>query len=239
MTNKDKYIAELRARHPELPQEFFDFCAVIPDYDKAMHYADLLGTCSTYADIAQKVIRPMYVSGDIDSIRAKSEKFLALLLPLACLSVKGNPHAAVHHVKKIIDDDKVKDEREQLEAKRRELWQASQTARAEQQLMPFSRITIEILDTESMQMFLAFLQSAGTRFRVEENKHFHGLSDAHRPKECIAIEETPQWFLAAFTDLQAHCPDARLWSFSFLSDWIDRDDITLTETLSLIQQELS
>lgn len=239
MTNKDKYIAELRAQHPELPQEFFDFCAAIPDYDKAMHYADLLGTCSTYADIAQKVIRPMYVSGDIDSIRAKSEKFLSLLLPLACLEVKGNPHAAVHHVKKIIDDQKVKDEREQLEAKRRELWQASQTAKAEQQLMPLPRITVEITDTESMQMFLVFLQSAGTRYRVEENKHFHGLSDAHRPKECIAIEETPQWFLTAFTDLQAHYPDACLWNYSFLSDWITRDDISLTDTLSLIQQELS
>ena len=239
MINKDRYIAELRAQHPELPQEFFDFCAVIPDYDKAMHYTDLLGTCSTYADIARKVIRPMYVSGDIDDVRAKSEKFLALLLPLACLSVKGKPHSALYHVKKIIDDKAVKDEREQLDAKRRELWQASQTAQAEQQLMPFSRITIEILDTESMQMFLAFLQSAGTRFRVEENKHFHGLSDAHRPKECIAIEETPQWFLAAFTDLQAHCPDARLWNFSLLSDWITRDDITLTDALSLIKQELS
>ena len=239
MTNKDKYIAELRAQHPELPQEFFDFCAAIPDYDKAMHYADLLGTCSTYADIAQKVIRPMYVSGDIDSVRAKSENFLALLLPLACLSVKGKPHSALYHVKKIIDDKAVKDEREQLDAKRRELWQASQTAQAEQQLMPFSRITIEILDTESMQMFLAFLQSAGTRFRVEENKHFHGLSDDHRPKEFISIEETPQWLLAAFTDLQSHCPDARLWNFSFLSDWITRDDITLTDALSLIKQELS
>ena len=45
MTNKDKYIAELRAQHPEMPQEFFDFCAAIPDYDKAMHYADLLHLC--------------------------------------------------------------------------------------------------------------------------------------------------------------------------------------------------
>ena len=239
MTNNEKYIAGLRAQHPELPQEFFDFCAVIPDFDKALHYSDLLGTCSTYADIAQKVIRPMYVSGDIDDVRARSEKFLALLLPLARLSIVGNPHAAVFHVKKIIDDDDVKEERKQLDAKRRELWYASQQANADKQQMPFKRITIEILDTESMQMFLAFLQSAGTRFRVEENKHFHGLADAHRPKERIAIEETPQWFLAAFTDLQAHCPDAHSWSYSFVSDWITRDDISLTETLSLIQQELS
>ena len=179
----------------------------------------------------------MYVSGDIDSVRAKSEKFLARLLPLTCLSVKGNPYATMDHVKKIINDKAVK--LEQLEAKRCKLWQASQTAQAEQQLMPFSRITIEINDTESMQMFLAFLLSAGTRFRMEENKHFHGLSDAHHPKECIAIEETPQWFLATFTDLQVHCPDANTWSYSFLSDWITRDDISLTETLSLIAQILT
>lgn len=239
MTNKDKYIAELRARHPELPQDFFNFCAAIPDFDKAMHYADLLGTCSTYADIAQKVIRPMYVSGDIDSVRAKSENFLELLLPLARLDVKGKPHAAVYHVKKIIDDKDVRDEREQLEAKRRELWHASQQAKAEQQLMPFSRITIEINDAESMKMFLAFLQSAGTHYRIEENRHFYGPDDVLRPKECIAIEDTPQWLIVAFNDLQAHCPDAHSWSYSFVSDWITCNDITLTETISLIQQELS
>lgn len=239
MTNKDKYIAMLHAQHPDMPQEFLDFCTVFCDYDKTRHYADLLSTCTTYADIAEKVIRPMYVSGDIDSVKAKSEKFLKLLLPLACLEVEGTPHAAVYHVKKIIDDKDVREERELLVDKRRRIWRASQEAKAEQQMMPFSRISIEILTPESMQLFLAFLQSAGTRFRVEENKHFHGLTDAHRPKECIAIEETPQWLIAAFTDLQAHCPDAFAWNYSFESDWITRDDITLTETLSLIQQELS
>lgn len=81
MTNKEKYIAELRNQHPDDPEEFLEFCSVFHDYNKAKSYGDILYTCTTYADIANKVVRPMYISGDIDDIKAKSEKFLDLLIP--------------------------------------------------------------------------------------------------------------------------------------------------------------
>lgn len=131
------------------------------------------------------------------------------------------------------------EERKRLEAERRKIWRASQEAADKQQTLPFSKIIIEITDPESMRLFIAFLQSAGTKFSVMENRFFHGSTVTDRPKECIAIEEESQWLFRAFTDLRLHCPDAATWIYSFQSDWITREGITLTETVELIQQELS
>lgn len=238
MTNKEKYIAELRNQHPDDPEEFLEFCSVFHDYNKAKNYGDILYTCTTYADIANKVIRPMYISGDIDDTRAKSEKFLNLLIPLACLSTKGNGHAVVYHVKQMLEDSSVREERKRLETQRREIWRSSQEIADKQPTLPFSKIIIEITDPESMRLFIAFLQSAGTKFSVTENRFFHGPTTTDRPKECIAIKEASPWLFRAFTDLQLHCPDAATWIYSFQSDWITRDGITLTEIVELIQQEL-
>lgn len=239
MTNKEKYMAELRNQHPDDPEEFLEFCSVFHDYDKAKKYGDILYTCTTYADIANKAVRLMYINGDIDDTRAKSEKFLNLLMPLACLDTKGNGHAAVYHVKQMLDTTNAREERKRLEAERRKIWQASQEGANTQPAVPFSKIIIEITDPESMRLFIAFLQSAGTKFCVTENRFFHGLTATDRPKECIAIEEASPWLFRAFTDLQLHCPDAATWIYSFQSDWITRDGITLSETVELIQQELS
>lgn len=237
MTNNEKYIAQLKAEHPELPQKFFDFCAVLGNYDKASHYADLLATCTNYDDIAEKVIRPMYVNDDIDEVRVKSEKFLALLLPLACLPVEGKAHAAVHHVKKVVDDKMVNKERQEIKEQRKQLWKASQLAKEEGQALPFSRITIEITDTESMRLFIDFLQSAGTRYKVEKDKYFHGPLQGSCHEQQVVIEDSPQWLLAACTDLQTRYPEALEWHFGYISDWITRSDITLAELIELISQE--
>lgn len=239
MTNKEKYMAGLRSQHPDDPEEFLEFCCVCHDYDKAKRYADILYTCTTYADIANKVVRPMYINGDIDDMRAKSEKFLELLIPLACLDTKGNGHAAVYHVKRAIDDSKVREERKKLEAKRQEIWRASKREEAEEQGLPFHKIAIEITDPESMRLFIAFLQSAGTKFSITENRHFQGPDPDGRVGECVELEETSQWFYGAFTDLQVHTPEAVTWKYSFQSDWITRDDITLAEIVELIKQDLS
>ncbi|MDE6215513.1 hypothetical protein [Bacteroides sp.] len=165
MTNKEKQMVELRSRYPDMSEEFLELCHLLSDYDKTKRYTDILDTCSTYADIANKVVRLMYVNGDIDDVRAKSEKFLSLLLPLACLGVQGNSHAAVYHVKQMLGNSEVREERKWFESKRREVWRASQKAMAEQQTFPFSKITIEITDPESMRLFIEFLQSAGTKFK--------------------------------------------------------------------------
>lgn len=239
MTNKEKYIADIRSRYPDVSGEFLELCWMLHDYDKAKRYADILSACSTYADIANKVIRPMYINGDIDDTRARSEKFLDRLLPLACLDTPGNGHAAAYHIRQMLNITNAGEEHRRVEAQRREIWRSSQGADAEKPVSPFSKITIEITDTESMELFIAFLRSAGTRFNVTESKHFHGLTTTGKTGECIAIRETARWLLDAFTDLQAHCPDASTWLYGFHSDWITRDGLTLTEVLELIRQELS
>lgn len=96
MTNKEKYIDNLRSQYADEPNEFLELCWLLHDYDKAKAYADLLCACTSYAEIAQQVVCRMYVSGDIDETRARSEKFLSLLIPLACLETGGNSHAAVY-----------------------------------------------------------------------------------------------------------------------------------------------
>lgn len=238
MGKREKYIADIRQEHPEAPEELIALCVELHDYDKATHYADLLGACNNYADIAEKVIRPMYVSGDIDDTKAVKESFIQKLLPLACLDVEGKAHSAVHHVKKMLDGKNVRNERQRLDDKRRELWHKAEETKAKMQVNLSDRVIIEITDTEAMQMFIEFMQSAGTRMRIEESRHFCGPSTTPQPKEHIVIEESPQWLLAALADLQAHCSDANYWNYSFESDWITRNDITLAETISLIRQDL-
>ncbi len=231
-------MAELRRQHPKDPEEFLELCCVLHDYDKARSYAGILSTCTRYADIAHKVVRPLYINGDIDDTRAKSEKFLELLIPLACLGTHGKGHAAVYHVKQMLDNANVREERKKLEAKRQEIWRASQVAEMEEQGLPYHKITIEITDPESMRLFIAFLQSAGTRFSVTENRHFQGPAPDGGSGERIEIEETPRWFHGAFEDLWARVPDASTWRYGFQSDWITRGGITLSEIRELIKQEL-
>lgn len=239
MTNKEKYIADIRSRHPGVSGEFLELCWVLHDYDKAKSYADILSACPTYTDIANRVIRPMYINGDIDDTRARSERFLGRLLPLACLDIPGNGHAAAYHVRQMLDTTDAREERRRIEARHREIWKAPQGTEAGKPTSPFSKITIEITDTESMELFIAFLRSAGTRFNVTESRHFHGPTTTGRTGVCIAIREAPRWLLEAFTDLRAHCPGASTWLYGFHSDWITRDGIALTEVLELIRQELS
>lgn len=239
MTNKEKYIADLRSQYAEEPEEFLELCWVLHDYDKARGYADLLATCTSYADIAQKVIRPMYVGGDIDDIRARSEKFLSLLIPLACLGIVGNSHAAVYHVRQMLDDADVRAERKNLSDKRIESWRAMQETTTAQANIPSCKVTVEITDTESMRMFIDFLQSAGTKFSVEVDQVFQCVPPDTMPQEYIVINDTPQWLHATLSDLRAYCPDACIWTYSLQSAGIARHNITLSEVLRLISQEHS
>lgn len=239
MSNKEKYIAELRAQHPDAPIEFLEFCYILRDYDKATKYADELASCTNYRDIANKVVYLMYINGDIDEQRAKSEKFLETLIPLACLDFKGNGHAAVHHVRNMFVQSDAHARRKDFAAERAAIWHASQKALAEEKTMQMPKIEIQITDINSMRLFLSFLESAGTKYTVIENKHFNGHVMDHRPKESIVIEETPQWLDCAFADLQAHWSEASKWTFGYESDWTTNSNISLSELLELIKEELS
>ena len=159
-------MGELRCLYPDASDEMLELSSVFHDYAKAQSYADLLVSCTTYADIAHKVVCRMYVNGDIDSTRAKSEKFLKLLLPFACLDKHGNGHAAAYHVRRAIDDPLVREERKKADARRRELWHHSNAAEAEGRSVPTFKITLEITSLQSMERLLEFLRSAGSQCHV-------------------------------------------------------------------------
>lgn len=239
MTNKEKYIDDLRSQYPDEPEEFLELCWLLHDYGKARDYADLLSACTSYADIAQKVVRPMYVSGDIDDIRARSEKFLTLLIPLVCLDISGNSHAAVYHIRQMLDDPDVRRDRRSLEEQRSIAWRARQESQVAQTFAPSCKVTIEINDAESMRMFIDFLQSAGVSVSVEKEQIAQCTAPVTVSMEYLVIEDTPQWLHEVLVDLYTYYPDADLLTYSFQSDGMTHHDITLTETLGLISQELS
>lgn len=238
MTNKEKYIDNLRSQYADEPNEFLELCWLLHDYDKAKAYADLLCACTSYAEIAQQVVCRMYVSGDIDETRARSEKFLSLLIPLACLETGGNSHAAVYHVRQMLDDPNVRKARKNFEEKRLKAWRATQEETAGQSFPSSCKITIEIADVDSMRMFIDFLKFADVRFRVEDAQQGLGVIPVAPLKERVIVEETPQWLHEVFSDLYAYCPDADNWSYDFQSDGTSCSDTTLTEVLELISQEL-
>lgn len=239
MTNKEKYIDALRNQHADAPEEFLELCWLLHDYDKACAYADLLSACTSYADMAQKVIRPMYVNGDIDDIRARSEKFLALLISLACLETRGNSHAAVYHVRQMLDAPDVRQERKSFEEKRTMAWRAVQEVAATQSTAPSCKVTIEINDVESMRMFIDFLQSAGVKVSMEKELPMQCIAPVVAPVDYIVIEDTPQWLHETLSDLYAYYPDADTCVYGFQSDSVTCQNITLTEVLRLISQDLS
>lgn len=58
------------------------------------------------------------------------------------------------------------------------------------------------------------------------------------PMEYIVIEGTPQWLHETLFDLYAYYPDADTCTYGFQSDNVTRQNITLTEVIRLISQDL-
>lgn len=115
MAGKVAYLNKLRSLHPELSDELLELAWHLQDVEKAQQYDAILNTCTSYSEIVERVLHPMYVLGEVDELKAKKEAFLDLLVSFACLEKPGNGHAAVHHVKQMLDDPKVKKERQQFE----------------------------------------------------------------------------------------------------------------------------
>ena len=243
MTNKHSYIDSLRSRHADAPEEFFELCWLLHDEQKARSYADTLSACTSYADIAQKVVRPMYVSGEIDRLRACSEKFLGLLIPLACLDRSGNAHSAAYHVRQMLNNDPdISRERSQLEEMRQKAWRDKQEAEIAQPSAPSCKIIMEINDPECMRMLIEFLRSSGAKYSVlsEECRCF-GITEVRRqlpPARHVLIEETPQGLYATMTGLRRHFPEALDWPCTFRTGQTAREALTFAKVIDLLGQEL-
>ncbi len=61
-----------------------------------------------------------YVSCDIDSVKAVTEKFISVLLPFTCMERATNAHSVTYHILKMLDDKDVKRERKFKEEQMRQ-----------------------------------------------------------------------------------------------------------------------
>lgn len=119
MIYKEKYMEKLRRDSPGEPEEWYALAWHFRSAGKARLYAGLLASCNANADIAEKVVRRMYVSCDIGLQTALSEKFIRLLLPLACMEKRTKPHSVAYHIRKMLREDSVREERRKEEERLR------------------------------------------------------------------------------------------------------------------------
>ena len=169
---KDKYIKSFREHYPEEPDEVLDLAWHFHGVEKAREYVEVLNSCNSYADVANKAIRQMYVSGDIDSITAVSEKFIALLLPFTCMGKQGKPHSVAYHVRKMLENDTVKVERKRKVEVRDE---SPAISYQEPSLPRTADVTIEIrISTDNTELIREILRLAksinGAQVKMEERR---------------------------------------------------------------------
>lgn len=66
-----------------------------------------LEVCNNYRDIAQIVVRPLYINCIIDDITAKNKHFIMALLSLSSYGDQGKYRSAYYHIKQMLDEDEV------------------------------------------------------------------------------------------------------------------------------------
>lgn len=135
----EPHIENLQLSHPEEPLEIIRLaCYLGDDIAKTKAYASILKTCNDYRDIANKVVKDMYVKCLVDKVTAQKEKtFITFLLAL-CPNVKdGNPHSARYHINLMLESPEVEKERDEYARKLRNEWNGGNGGDKQ-------RVTIEI-----------------------------------------------------------------------------------------------
>ena len=127
MTNKESYLLEIQAQHPDLTADEREFVWYCHTVDKALDYLQTLRSCTCNADIAKRVICPMYQEGHIDVEQAKNRSFLDLLGRLACREKETQGRAIAYHVDKWLTDELRKERRQRMDKARRQSEEGSTT----------------------------------------------------------------------------------------------------------------
>lgn len=202
MAGRTAYIEKQRSLYPDLSEELLELAWHLQDVQKARQYGELLNTCTSYSEIIDRVLHPMYVLGEVDALKARKEAFLDLLVSFACLEKPGNGHAAVHHVKQMLDDPKVKKERQQFEENCKLRRWLSQSRYPDQLVV---QLQVVVNDAASVTTLLDYLlEHGGTVVQAEAQSGgsslrnvTHALSHPESRSDCYWI--TCPW--AAIPDL--------------------------------------
>lgn len=99
-------------RYPDENEDTLLFACYLHDkLELALQYKDKLETCSNNRDIAQIVVRQLYVNEEIDDVRAKNGGFINSMLALTSFSKQGKVTSVRYHIAKMLDENEVKLER--------------------------------------------------------------------------------------------------------------------------------
>lgn len=99
-------------RYPDENEDTLLFACYLHDkLELALQYKDKLEACSNNRDIAQIVVRPLYVNEEIDDVRAKNGGFINSMLALTSFSKQGKVTSVRYHIAKMLDENEVKLER--------------------------------------------------------------------------------------------------------------------------------
>lgn len=102
----------MKIRYPDENEDTLLFACYLHDkLELALQYKDKLEACSNNRDIAQIVVRPLYVNEEIDDVRAKNGGFINSMLALTSFSKQGKVTSVRYHIAKMLDENEVKLER--------------------------------------------------------------------------------------------------------------------------------
>ena len=196
ISGKERFINMIAAKHPEESKEMLELAWHFHSLDKAKMYSEILGCCNSYADIASKAIREMFVEGDIDSQKAVNTIFINALLPFTNLEREGVPHSVVYHIKKVLEDKDVLADR-QARKERQQQDKEIRTGNTPVTVRPSHYLlTAEDVDLEKLMQLQQMAIQLGVKVTVSEviiptqkggiPKHYR-LDASHKLKRRIEI----------------------------------------------------
>lgn len=191
--NKEEYKKSLQNHYPGESDSVLELAWHFHSVEKAKRYICLLATCNCNADLANKAIREMYVSCDIDSEKAVSEKFISALLPFTCMEKSAHSHSVAYHIRKMLDDHQVREERKAEEQRLRHI----RITRTDVPSKRTADVTIQIqfqTDNEEFirQIMLLASQSNAVFVQVKERTDSDEDTMSHRPIIGYFVTDLPR-----------------------------------------------
>lgn len=138
--SKESCIESLRIRYPDEPAEVLELAWRFHSMEKAKKYIAMLETCNSNADVAWKVVRLMYILGDIDEVLVTQESFLSTLLPFTSLPKESKAHSVAHHTRNMLRDKDVIAMRKEFKA----AWMKQHLASLHPEVPRIADVTIQI-----------------------------------------------------------------------------------------------
>lgn len=123
----EEHLKILKRRYPDENEDTLLFACYLHDnLELSLLYKKKLEACSSYRDIAQTIVRPLYVSEEIDSIRAKKGDFILSMLALTSFGKQGKVTSARYHIVNMLNEKEVQQERTMHAMSQKELSQVKE-----------------------------------------------------------------------------------------------------------------